>query len=158
MFSGAVLMSPLIQPDSSISNPINHLLLKIFSNIYPDFESPQGVDLSQVTSDPYWLKVRSHDPLCYYGGYLAGHGQVLNTEINKLRGRYQDFTTPFLMMITNRDRLADPQASKTFFVTARSKDKELRYFNEGLHNLFIEKEDIRRRAISLTVEWIENRL
>ena len=57
-------MSPLIQPDSSISNPINHLLLKIFSNIYPDFESPQGVDLSQVTSDPYWLKVRSNDPLC----------------------------------------------------------------------------------------------
>ena len=151
-------MSPLIKSDSSISNPINNLLAKIFSKIYPDFASPQGVDLSHVTSDPYWLEVKRNDPLGYHGGYLAGHSQVLNTEISKLRGRYQDFTTPFLMMITNRDRLADPQASKTFFMTSRSKDKELRYFNEGLHNLFIEKEDIRWRAISLTVDWIEKRL
>ena len=158
MFSGAVLVSPLIESDSSISNPVNNLLAKIFSKIFPDFESPQGVELSRVTSDPYWLEVKRNDPLGYHGGYLAGQGQVLNTEISKLRERYQDLTTPFLIMISNRDRLADPEASKTFFVTAKTKDKELRYFNEGLHNFFIEKEKIRRKSISLTVNWITKRI
>ena len=65
---------------------------------------------------------------------------------------------PFLMMISERDRLADPKASLAFSNAACSVDKEVEYFNQGLHNFYIEKEDIRRKAISLTVEWIINRI
>ena len=157
MFSGAVLVSPLIESDSSISNPVNNLLANIFSKINPDLTSSQGIQVTRVTSDPYWQEVKRNDPLSYHGGYIAGHAQVINTEISKLRRRYKEFNTPFFMMVSNRDRLADPEASKTFFVTAKTEDKDFRYFNEGLHHFFIEKEETRRKSISLTVDWIKNR-
>ena len=145
-------------PDSSIANPINNFLAKIFSQIYPRFTGLDGLDLSLVTTDPDWLEVRSKDSLCYHGKYMAGHSHVINTEVAKLRGRYKEMKTPFLMMISERDRLTDPKASLTFSIWASSEDKEVEYFNEGLHNFFIEKEDIRRKAISQTVEWIINRI
>ena len=158
LFSGAVLVSPLIMPDSSIANPINNFLAKIFSQIYPSFTGLDGLDLSLITTDPYWLAVKRKDKLGYHGKYMAGHGHVLNTEVDKLRWRYKEMKTPFLMMISERDRLTDPIASLAFSIGARSEDKEVKYFNQGLHNFFIEKEDIRRKAISLTVEWIINRI
>ena len=120
--------------------------------------SLQGVDLSQVTTDPYWLEVKRNDPLGYHGGYLAGQSHVINTEVSNLRGRYGEMRTPFLILISMRDRLTNPEASRKFFATASSQDKELHYFNGGLHNFFIEKEDIRRKAISLTIKWIINRI
>ena len=87
-----------------------------------------------------------------------GPGIVINTELDKLRRRYKEMKTPFLMMISERDRLTDPKASLAFSIGASSEDKEVEYFNQGLHNFFIEKEVIRRKAISLTVEWIINRI
>ena len=62
------------------------------------------------------------------------------------------------MMISQRDRLTDPKASLKFSILASSEDKKVEYFNQGLHNFFIEKEDISRKAISQTVEWIINRI
>ena len=158
LFSGAVLVSPLIRPDSAIANPINNFLAKILSQIYPSFTGLDGLDLSLVTTDPDWLAVKRKDKLGYHGKYMAGHSHVLNTEVAKLRWRYKEMKTPFLMMISERDRLTDPTASLAFSIAASSEDKEVEYFNQGLHNFFIEKEDIRRKAISLTVEWIINRI
>ena len=145
-------------PDSAIANPINNFLAKIFSQIYPSFTGFDGLDLSLITTDPYWLEVKRKDNLGYHGKYIAGHSHVLNIEVAKLRRRYKEMKTPFLMMISERDRLTDPKASLAFFIRASSEDKEVEYFNQGLHNFFIEKEDIRRKAISLTIKWIINRI
>ena len=145
-------------PDSAIANPVNNFLAKIFSQIYPSFTGLDGLDLSLVTTDPYWLEVRRKDKLAYHGKYMAGHSHVINTEVGKLRRRYKEMKTPFLMMISERDRLTDPKASLEFCIRASTEDKRVEYFNQGLHNFFIEKEDIRRKAISLTVEWIINRI
>ena len=145
-------------PDSSIANPVNNFLAKIFSVIYPSFTGFDGLDLSLITTDPDWLEVKRKDPLGYHGKYMAGHSHVINTEVGKLRRRYSEMKTPFLMMISERDRLTDPKASLAFSIGASSEDKEVEYFNQGLHNFFIEKEDIRRKAIFLTIEWIIKRI
>ena len=145
-------------PDSSIANPINNFLAKIFSYIYPSFTGFDGLDVSLVTTDPDWLEVKRKDNLGYHGKYMAGHSHVINSEVAKLRRRYKEMKTPFLMMISERDRLTDPNASLEFCIRASTEDKRVEYFDQGLHNFFIEKEDIRRKAISLTVEWIINRI
>ena len=154
MFHGSVLVSPLIRADPLIANPVNKLLAKVFALIYPDFESFQSVDVSLVTSDPQWVKIRESDPLSYHGGFLAGQSHAVNVAIEDLNKGLKNMTTPFLIMISKKDKLTDPTASFKFFKSASSLDKQLLEINNGLHHFFIEKKHIREKAIAKTLEWI----
>ena len=158
MFHGTVLVSPLIRADPLIGNPVNKLLAKVFALVYPDFESFQSADVSLVTSDPQWVNIRESDPLSYHGGFLAGQAHAVNLAIEDLNKGMKNMTTPFLIMISEKDRLTDPKASFKFFKSASSLDKQLLEFNSGLHNFFIEKKQIREKAIAKTLEWIYARV
>ena len=130
----------------------------MISKIYPSFTGFLGLDLKLVSTSEKWLEVKRKDPLGYHGNYKAGHSHLLNTEVTKLSRRYREMRTPFLMMISQRDRITDPEASLAFSASASSEDKEVHYFNDGLHNFFIEREDIRMKAIALTIDWIIKRI
>ena len=92
------------------------------------------------------------------GGTKAGLGQALFRATDNLQGKYNKMTTPFLMMMTSKDRFVSPDGERQFFDQAASWDKTIVFFNNGVHHFYIEKPEIRYPAIKKTINWIEERV
>ena len=90
------------------------------------------------------------------GGTKAGLGQALFRATDNLQGKYNKMTTPFLMMMTSKDRFVSPEGERQFFDQAASLDKTI--VNNGVHHFYIEKPNIRYPAIKKTINWIEKRV
>ena len=66
--------------------------------------------------------------------------------------------TPYLLLVSGQDRLADPAASLLFHQQAGSRDKQLVRLDRGRHNFYLERGDIRARALGATLDWIQRRI
>ena len=56
------------------------------------------------------------------------------------------------------DKICSPDGSKRLHEEAVSEDKEIVLVENAVHNLFLETEDIRLRAVKDAFDWIEKRL
>ena len=82
---------------------------------------------------------------------------VLLNALKELSTKFSDVTTPYLMLHGAQDKICSPDGSKDFHKESKSDDKTLNMVETGLHNLYLEKEEIRNDAISNTLSWIEQR-
>jgi len=156
MFQGMVLMGPLIALDPAMASPVKVLLAKLGSKVWPGF-SMGGIDPKLVTSDQAWIDARTADPLIYHGGYKALHSHVLLMALKGLENKFVEVTTPYLLLHGVEDKICSPEGSKLFHKMATSEDKTLTMVESALHNLFLEKEEIRNKAIPTTMDWIKHR-
>jgi len=156
MFRGMVLMGPLITLDPAMASPIKVLLAKAASRVLPSF-ALGGLDPALVTSDQAWLDTRKSDHLIHHGGYKALHSHVLLTTLSHLASQFSTVRTPYLLLHGQEDKICSPEGSKDFHKLSASEDKTLQIVESGLHNLYLERGDIRDKAISDTMAWIESR-
>lgn len=156
LFRGMVLMGPLITLDPAQAGPVKVLLAKAASKILPSF-SLGGIDPALLTSDKEWIQKRNEDNLVHHGGYKALFSVVLLNALKELSTKFSDVTTPYLLLHGAQDKICSPDGSKDFHKESKSDDKTLNMVETGLHNLYLEKEEIRNDAISNTLSWIEQR-
>jgi len=156
LFRGMVLMGPLITLDPAMASPIKVFLAKAASRVLPSF-ALGGIDPVLVTSDQEWLNTRKADKLIHHGGYKALHSHVLLTTLTHLTTHLPHVSTPYLLLHGKEDKICSPEGSKDFHKLSTSDDKTLEIVESGLHNLYLEREDIRNKAISDTLEWIKKR-
>ena len=64
---------------------------------------------------------------------------------------------PYLLLHGAEDIICIPEGSKDFHKHSASEDKTLPIVESGLHNLYLEREEIRNQAITATIDWIEQR-
>merc|ERR1711862_827639 len=86
-----------------------------------------------------------------------GHSHVLLTTLTHLSTQFPHVSTPYLHLHGREDKICSPEGSKDFHKLSTSDDKTLDIVESGPHNLYLEREDIRNKAISDTVEWIKKR-
>eukprot|EP00092_Neocalanus_flemingeri_P012759 GFUD01013749.1.p1 GENE.GFUD01013749.1~~GFUD01013749.1.p1 ORF type:complete len:286 (-),score=81.53 GFUD01013749.1:72-929(-) len=156
MFSGVVLMGPLIALDPAMASPIKVLLAKVGSRVWPGF-SLGGIDPKLVTSDQAWIDKRTADTLMHHGGYKALHSHVLLTALKELESKYVEVKTPYLLLHGAEDKICSPEGSKKFHKLSTSEDKTLTLVESALHHLYLEKEEIRNQAIAATMDWVKQR-
>ena len=65
--------------------------------------------------------------------------------------------TPYLLLHGAEDKICSPEGSKDFHKLSASDDKTLTIVESGLHNLYLEKEEIRNQASMATMDWIKQR-
>ena len=65
---------------------------------------------------------------------------------------------PYLLLHGKEDKICSVEGSKAFHKFSSSEDKTIDIVEAGRHHLYIETENIRRKAINTTFEWIENRV
>jgi len=156
LIHGMVLMGPLIALDPAMASPIKVLLAKAASRVLPSF-ALGGIDPALVTSDQTWIEKRNADTLIHHGGYKALHSHVLLTTLKQLRAKVAEVRTPYLLLHGAEDKICSPEGSKDFHKLSASDDKTLDIVESGLHNLFLETEEIRNHAIPATMDWVKKR-
>lgn len=156
LFSGIVLMGPLIALDPAMATPMKVFMAKAASRFLPSF-SLGGIDPALVTSDQAWIDARIADTLIHHGGYKALHSHVLLTTLKQLGPKFSEVKTPYLLLHGAEDKICSPEGSKDFHKHSASEDKTLTIVESGLHNLYLEREEIRNQAISATIDWIGQR-
>jgi len=156
LFSGMVLMGPLIALDPAMATPMKVFMAKAASRFLPSF-SLGGIDPALVTSDQAWIDSRISDTLIHHGGYKALHSHVLLTTLKQLGPVFSEVKTPYLLLHGAEDKICSPEGSKDFHKQSASEDKTLTIVESGLHNLYLEREEIRNQAITATIDWIDQR-
>jgi len=157
MFSGLVLMGPLIELDPNLAGGPMKFMAMVMSKVWPSL-SLKGIDPKMVTSDPDWQKKKTEDELHYQGGAKALHGHVLVTVLDSLPKQFSQVTTPYIIVHGAEDKVCSPKGSEKLHAATSSKDKTFKVIPGGLHNLFLEPEPIQNEAIDSCINWIVERL
>ncbi len=68
-------------------------------------------------------------------------------------------TTPFLTLHGEKDWLCNTKGSQMLFDRATEvRDKSIHIFDGAVHQLYLEKKEVRDEAIQRTVDWVEARI
>ena len=104
-----------------------------------------------------WIDKKVSDKIHHQGGFKSLHSHVLLTALKDLQTKYAAVKTPYLLLHGADDTICSPAGSKQFHELSASEDKTLDIVEHGLHNLYLEKEEIRKKAVTATMEWIHMR-
>lgn len=63
---------------------------------------------------------------------------------------------PVLMILAGQDKMVSAQINRKYFKKLRSRDKDLRYYPEMYHALYVDKD--REKVFKDIIDWIEKRL
>jgi alpha-beta hydrolase superfamily lysophospholipase len=94
------------------------------------------------------------DPLCHKSATPRWFLTMREAQ-RRVMGRAAAFRLPVLMMIGERDRVADPEACRRFFEGVGSGDKSVKTYPEMVHELLREPE--RERVYGDVWEWMRGR-
>ena len=155
MFSGMVLMGPLIKMDPDIATPVKKVLAKVFQSLIPSFSLGE-LDHTAITRDEQVVKRVKEDHLGWHGGFRARHSHVLLEATDALAdGKLlHTIKIPALIMQGGLDKLVLPAGASFCHENLGSEDKKLLEFPEAFHNLFVELEDVKNPVIKETCDWL----
>lgn len=88
-------------------------------------------------------------------GLLFSYAFVSLQDINK---RLTSMKVPFAILHAENDRLCNVQGAKDLYEKAQVKDKFLKVFPTGRHDLYREVAAVRQEALDDTVSWIIKRI
>jgi len=155
--SGMVLMGPLIKPDPETASPFQQFMARVTSQVLPRLELG-GVDINVVTSDPVERRKLIGDQLRYHGGLKALMGNTMLDGMNSLEQNFSKVKSPYLIILGSEDKLSYIDGSKEFHKLSGSRDKTFSVIQNGFHNLYLERENIRQKTINETWSWIYRRI
>lgn len=129
----------------------------LFSLLAPRFQfkgaNKRGIP---VTRDPVALSAKYSDPLVYTGPIRVRTGHEILRISSHLMRNFKFITVPFFVLHGTADRVTDPLASQDLFNESASIFKDIKLYNEFLHDLLFEpeREEIGRDIIN----WMEKKL
>ncbi len=114
------------------------------------------VDNLGLSRDPAIVEAAENDPLCYHGRVAAHTAGEFYRIIHAVESDTPRVTAPMLVLHGGADHIVSPSGSKMLHERAGAKDKALRLFPEGYHELFndLEKEAFMDEVIG----WIRARI
>lgn len=112
----------------------------------------QYVDAAATSRDPDAVRELLEDPLRCRPWMNARTGAAIARAVARFQGRMEEISDPLLILHGSADRLTDPDGSRQLHARASSRDKTLRLFDGGYHELYndLEKDRFMREVI----EWL----
>jgi acylglycerol lipase len=105
--------------------------------------------------DPAFVETMKHDPLIPHIGYPAQTvGEMVRAD-ERLKKEFPLITLPVLIMHGTEDKATKPHGSQRFYDTAGSKDKTLKLYEGGFHDLLNDTD--KQRVMADAIEWITTR-
>lgn len=115
-----------------------------------------AVDNSGLSRDPAVLEETDKDPFAYHGRVAARTGAEFYRIIHDIENDLPRIAVPFLVMHGSDDSIVSPTGSQALHDKAGARDKTLRIFDGGFHELFndLDKEEFMMEIVT----WIKARL
>ena len=98
------------------------------------------------------------DELHWHGGMKARLAYLLLQEMTRVTNNFPNIKLPLFIQHGEKDGIVVPKGSQSLYDSVSSTDKELKFYKDAYHHLFIELEATRNEAISDVFNWIEKRM
>ncbi|MFN7953812.1 MAG: alpha/beta hydrolase [bacterium] len=150
---GLVLSSPGLKVADGFS-PIVIRIGRVLARLLPKAPT-QKLSSKFVSRDPAVVAAYDADPLVYHGGVRARTGAEILDTMDRIHGRMEEVTLPFLVFHGTEDKLTDCQGSRELHARARSADKTIHVYDGLYHECLNEPE--RERVVADMLEWLNAR-
>lgn len=136
--SALMLSGPLIDPPSSISEPVKKIA-RVLAAVVPSLPAV-AFDIDGLCRDPEVVRRYRADPLVYTGKLRVGTGIQLENAIDEVLPRLGEIRAPLWVGHGSLDRLTMPSGSLRLLQMVSSADKERKLYNGLYHELLNEPE------------------
>jgi alpha-beta hydrolase superfamily lysophospholipase len=127
----------------------------VVGKVVPHLPVNAGLSLAELTSDPEMQRWTDEDPL-YQRKVTPGWFIASGKAQERLQSRMKEFDRPLLLLLGTADRIADPEAGRSFAAAARSRDKQVVEYPGLKHEIFNER--VRGQVLADVVDWIDARV
>jgi alpha-beta hydrolase superfamily lysophospholipase len=152
--TGVILSSPAIKEAEGTSK----LLMAvggIMSKYFPRFKALK-LDASKISRIPAEVEKYLNDPLVYTDTIPARTANELLLMMGSIQKRANEFDLPVLLIHGSADGLTNPKGSEILLEKARSKDKILKVFLGGYHELINDSD--REEVMDVIIRWLKERM
>eukprot|EP00095_Tigriopus_kingsejongensis_P004390 maker-scaffold93_size381549-snap-gene-0.13 protein:Tk04390 transcript:maker-scaffold93_size381549-snap-gene-0.13-mRNA-1 annotation:"monoglyceride lipase" len=156
IFKGMILEGPLIKISDDLVTLPKLMLAKLVQLVLPELQT-EKLPIEEVTTDLDSQHAMSNDPLRYDGGMKVGTLLAMLESLKIVDDHLSEVHVPFLTMHGLHDSLCLAYGSEELHLKARSRDKQIIIFPDAKHHLLLEQENIRRQALTETLNWLEQR-
>lgn len=134
---GVVLSAPMIKLAPKLRpHWLLEFILSLLAYIIPDAAIvPTKPDVANGFRDPEKLKIAAANPNRYSGHPRLGFSLEIIQVTTEISSHMEDVDFPFLVIHGECDLTTDASFSRELFERARSKDKTLRLYSKGWHQL-----------------------
>lgn len=131
---GLVLTNAGVKADDTVA-PLLRKMAGVVARIAPHLVV-HTLPIEGLSRDPEVVARYKADPLVYHGSIGAHTGHEMMRAIDALQPRFGEIVLPFIAMHGTADRLVPYAATTMLYEKAGSKDKTLKLFEGGYHELF----------------------
>ena len=151
---GLVFSSPLLRVSDDVS-PFLQRISGVVGALLPRL-AVLRMETAAVSRDPEAVREYEADPLVYHGKILARTGAEITRATNRIQRHMEDIALPLIAIHGTGDRLCDCRGSQQLCDRAQSRDKTLRLFEGGYHELFNDLE--KERFLAELTQWLGARV
>lgn len=153
--SGVVFSGPLIQlPEEP--GALLEAVARLLNRVFPSAPVQKPLPPEHMSRDVDSQRDYLDDPLIYKGSTKVAMGVSFVNTIRHNAGRFPQFTTPFLALHGEADKITCPQGTKAFYEAAGSEDKTLKILPGLFHEILHEPEH--EQVTADIVQWISDRV
>ncbi|MEP1086170.1 MAG: lysophospholipase, partial [Algoriphagus sp.] len=152
--AGVILSSPAIKEAEGTSK----FLIAIgglMSNYFPRLKVLK-LDTSKITRIPEDVQKYKNDPLIYLDDFPARTANEVLKLMRQIQNRAVEFDLPLLLIHGSADGLTNPKGSEILMEAAKSKDKTLRIFPGGYHELINDSDQ--EEVMDVILRWLRERI
>lgn len=150
---GIVASAPSLALPENVSNAMA-TFAKIFGIILPSVTMNNRLDPNTISRNKEAVERYKNDPLVHDRASNA-FTRSLFTEMIKAQNEVEKITKPILLLGGTSDVIAPIKGTQKFFENLKVKDKTMKEYHDGYHELF-EDEEWGEPFHKTIVEWIKN--
>lgn len=154
LISGIILVSPLVKDilPMPLKKKAEILKAAIFD---PMAFFPAGFIAEIFTRDPVMAKRINADEL-EVRNFTAKFFLSILKAMAYVNWKPAALKMPVLMLLSGKDTMVSAEAAASYFKKIRSKDKELKWYPEMFHALYVDKD--RERVFKDIIDWMNKRI
>jgi alpha-beta hydrolase superfamily lysophospholipase len=154
MVNGIILVSPAVKDKlpMTLGKKVNIFFSSIFK---PMTYFGSDFDAAMFTRDTVMAKRIDNDPL-EVRSFTAKFYQAILRSMIYVNLMARRIKLPILMLLAGKDTMVSAEAGEQYFKKIRSKDKELKWYPDMFHALYVDKD--RETVFKDIVNWLTNHL
>ena len=153
LIDGIILMSPAVKDKlpMSLKKKVEIFKAAIFE---PMGFFPAGFNAEMFTRDKVMAKRINIDPLEVRAFTARFYLSILKAMMY-VNMKPMSIKLPVLMMLAGKDTMVSAEAARSYFKKIASKDKELKWYPEMYHALYVDKD--REKVFKDIIDWVNKR-
>jgi len=155
LIDGMIVSSPAL--GLAVRVPFIKVILgRLMSFLFPSFTMGNGLNVGMLSHDEGVVQAYVEDPLVHDRVSARWFTEILNA-MKYVNSSATSLKIPILMQLAQDDHLTDPLVAEEFFERLTVRDKTLWVYEGLYHEIYNEKEELRRKPLEDLQAWLEER-